>query len=77
VRESERRRRGRGLLSFTSLPSASDLALDKDFFNLKIYFVECPVSGTRQRRLYRVLTDKHSTNSVLGFLKILCRVSLV
>jgi hypothetical protein len=37
VRESEenekiRRRRGHNLLSFTSLPSARDLALDKDFF---------------------------------------------
>jgi hypothetical protein len=54
-----------GLLSFSSLPSARDLALGKDFFfNLKIYFVECPVPGTRQRRLCRVPTDKHTTKSV-------------
>jgi hypothetical protein len=33
------------------LTSARDLALGKDFFNLKIHFVECSVSGTRQRRL--------------------------
>jgi hypothetical protein len=66
VRESEenekiRRRRGRDLLSFTSLPSARDLALGKDFFNLKIFFTECPVTGTRQRSLCRVPSNKHST----------------
>jgi hypothetical protein len=45
-----------------NLPSASNLALDKDFFILKIalpsvldlalgkqYFVECPLASTRQR----------------------------
>jgi hypothetical protein len=47
---------------FTSLPSARNLALGKGFFNLKIFFAECPVPGTRQRRLCRVPTDKHSAN---------------
>jgi hypothetical protein len=37
-----------------SLSSAHDMALDKDFFNLKIYFGKYPRFGTRQRRLYRV-----------------------
>jgi hypothetical protein len=45
---------------FTSLPSARDLALGKDFFNLKIFFAECPRPDTRQRCLCRVPSDKHS-----------------
>jgi hypothetical protein len=45
---------------FTSLSSARDLALGKDFFNSKIFFAECPVPGTRQRCLCRVPTNKHS-----------------
>jgi hypothetical protein len=33
---------------FTSLPSARDLALGKDFFfNFKISFAECQIGGTR------------------------------
>jgi hypothetical protein len=40
---------------FASLPSARDLALDKDFFkNIKIFFVECQIAGTRQNVFYRV-----------------------
>jgi hypothetical protein len=59
------------------LPSACDLALGKDFFNLKIYFAECPVSDTQQRPpnkhsaklLFRVPTDKHLTKNVFRVLK--------
>jgi hypothetical protein len=36
-------------LSKCTLPSAVDLALDKDFFNFKIYFGECPLTRTRQQ----------------------------
>jgi hypothetical protein len=62
--ESERGEgEGRGLLSVASLPSARDLALGKDFFNLKIYFAECPVFGTRQRHLCRVPTDRYSAKN--------------
>jgi hypothetical protein len=57
----EKKERPLGLLSSTSLPSAHDLALGKDFFNFKIFFAECPVPGTRQRGLCRVPPDKHST----------------
>jgi hypothetical protein len=32
-----------------------------------IVFVECPRSGTRQRRLCRVPANKHSTNTILIF----------
>jgi hypothetical protein len=58
--EKERRREeGRGTEYFPSLSSARDLALDKDFFkNLKIYFAESQIVGTRQRRLYRVLAGQ-------------------
>jgi hypothetical protein len=53
-RESERRERRRKKnaqpVYFLSLPRARDLALCKDFFlNFKIFFVECPIAGTRQR----------------------------
>jgi hypothetical protein len=60
-REAKRGRK----LSLMSLPSARDLALGKYFFNLKIYFVECPGSGIRQRPLCQVSTDKHSTKTSL------------
>jgi hypothetical protein len=63
-------------LSRSALPSARDLSLGKDFFNLKIYFVECPESSTWQRFLYRVPADKHSTKSLLIFKNIMCLVSL-
>jgi hypothetical protein len=73
VRESEWRRRR--VCYVTSLPSARDLALDKDFLIIKKFtllsapdlalgkavFAECPLTGTRQR------LD-------LGFLEKLCRV---
>jgi hypothetical protein len=42
---------------------------EKLFFNLKIYFFECPRSDTRQSYLCRVPFDRHSTNIVLIFLK--------
>jgi hypothetical protein len=66
-RESEWRRRR--VCYFSSLPSARDLALGKDFLkNLKNYFVECLGSGTRQSGLCRV--------SLTGTLQSgLCRVS--
>ena len=37
-------------LSSCSLPSARDAALGKDFFIFKIWFAECQIGGTRQRR---------------------------
>jgi hypothetical protein len=45
---SEKPSAGMYKLSLTSLSSVHDLALDKNFLNLKIYFAECPGSGTRQ-----------------------------
>jgi hypothetical protein len=52
------KQQGRGSrfgLSKCTLPSASDLALDKVFFlNKKLFFTECPGSDTQQRILYRV-----------------------
>jgi hypothetical protein len=58
VKAAQRKKNNEGGLYTTlckcSLLSARDPALSKDFFNLKIYFVECPRSRTRQRRLYRV-----------------------
>jgi hypothetical protein len=45
---SEKPSAGMYKLSLTSLSSVHDLALDKIFLNLKIYFAECPGSGTRQ-----------------------------
>jgi hypothetical protein len=65
VRESEmreRRRKENPQVYFSYLPSARDLALDKDFFKIlkyslpsarsltlgKVSFAECPVGGTRQ-----------------------------
>jgi hypothetical protein len=50
-----------------TLPSVRHLALDKVIFNLKIYFVECPRSDTRQSALCRVLSNRHSTKIVLIF----------
>ena len=57
------------ILSLSSLTSARDLAHDKDFFNLKIHFAECPGSDTRQRRHCRVPTNKHSTKNGFRVLK--------
>jgi hypothetical protein len=69
-RESERRERRRKknvrAVYFPSLPSASDLALVKDFFkNFKIFFAECQIGGTRQRffnnslpSVYQLALDK-------------------
>jgi hypothetical protein len=67
-REMRKRKVGR-IYIITSLPSARDLALGKDFFNLKTVFAECRRSGTRQRHLYRVPADKHSTKCFFIILK--------
>jgi hypothetical protein len=57
VRNEEER--GRSGLHKPSLSSARDLAFGKDFFNLKIYFVECRRSSNWQRCLCRVPLDTH------------------
>jgi hypothetical protein len=51
----------------SALPSARDLALDKDFFNFKIRFAECQIGGTRQRLLCRVFPRRHSAKIILQF----------
>jgi hypothetical protein len=61
--ERVRRKKNLPVLCTSALPSARDLALGKDFFNLKIRFAECQIGGTRQRRLCRVsfLDTRQST----------------
>jgi hypothetical protein len=67
----------------TSLPSARDLALGKEFFYyLKIIFAERPRSGTRQRvfyflknQLYRVSIGRHSAKIFLFFKKFFAECS--
>jgi hypothetical protein len=87
--EKERRNPARLAICTSALLSARDPALGKVFFYLKIYFVECPRSDTRQRILCRVPIDKHSTKICFNFFKkilvecpptntrqrMLCRVS--
>jgi hypothetical protein len=75
VRESEMRERRRKekprAVYFSSLPSARDLALGKDFFKIlkyslssarsltldKVSFAECPLGGTRQIYFYNSLSS--------------------
>jgi hypothetical protein len=59
---SEEKKRGRRPEYYsTALPSARSRALGKEFFkNFKIHFAECLGPGTRQSRLCRVPTDRHS-----------------
>jgi hypothetical protein len=75
VRESEMRERMRKekprAVYFSSLPSARDLALGKDFFKIlkyslpsarsltldKVSFAECPLGGTRQIYFYNSLSS--------------------
>jgi hypothetical protein len=64
------KRKAASVYIITSLPSARSQSLGKDFFNLKIHFAECPGSSTRQRRLCRVPTDKHSAKNGFRVLKI-------
>jgi hypothetical protein len=52
VSEREKKEKSSVWLSSCSLPSARDAALGKDFFFIfKIWFAECQIGGTRQRRL--------------------------
>jgi hypothetical protein len=61
-RRGRRRKEKRWPVYFTSLPSARDLALVKVFFNFKIFFAECQISGTRQRSvLYSLPSVNHLT----------------
>jgi hypothetical protein len=60
---SKEKKRGRRPEYYsTALTSARSRALGKEFFkNFKIHFAECLRPGTRQSRLCRVPTDRHST----------------
>jgi hypothetical protein len=52
VSEREKKEKPSVWLSSPSLPSARDAALGKDFyFIFKIWFAECQIGDTRQRRL--------------------------
>jgi hypothetical protein len=48
----------------------------KIFFNFIICFVECQITGTRQRQLCRVSVDRYSARSVLGSLPSVNRLTL-
>jgi hypothetical protein len=75
VSERESEEEALQALCTRSLPSARDLALGKVFFNFKIHFAECQISGTRQSCLCRVSPGRHSAKTLFPILqKFLCRV---